>query len=75
MKKIWNIVIWVVAMLMILNALLTIMNPFKVSDVPIQGAIILLIIYGLYRRFFRKKGVQKNISQDNKKKQGGLNWE
>lgn len=71
-EKIWNIIIWVVAIILILISLPAAFVSLLVQDwnqAAVNGFIVLLVAYGLYRKFWRKKEIEeeKNVQENNKK--------
>lgn len=70
MKKIWNIIIWVVAIYLILSSLYGLL--FDLSDRDWSGVMAKLIIialvgYGLYAKFWKKKKVKKEGEKESEK--------
>lgn len=59
MKRIWNIIIWMFAIIIGLSSLLYGFLALLTADwkqVGVHGFIVFLVIYGLYAKFWRKKG-------------------
>lgn len=61
-EKNWNIIVWVVAIILILISLPTTLFSLLTQNwnqAMVNGPIVLLVVYGLYRKFWYKKTSEK----------------